>query len=148
MEKKILTEETIDRCLGWMAGEGTNSRTRKLTPQKRLKSIKNMRYLLGRRAGSDIRHLARPVCYGGAKFQALPRMIPIRCHESIVGILTNTKVCRDVISAFTLSHPALSFFELDTMPPTESICAVSAFCQNKGLKVVFVYMYPTQLVSA
>jgi hypothetical protein len=71
MEKKeILTEETIDRCLGCMAREGTNSRIRELTPQKRPKSIKIMRYLLGRRAGSDTRHLVRPV-YGGAKFQAL-----------------------------------------------------------------------------
>jgi hypothetical protein len=73
MEKKeILTEETIDRCLGCMAGEGTNSRIREPTPQKRPKSIKIMRYLLGRRAGIDIQHLVRPVCYGRAKFQALP----------------------------------------------------------------------------
>jgi hypothetical protein len=74
-------------------------------------------------------------------------MILILCHESIVGILANTKACRGLILAFTLSHPALSFFELDPIPPAESSCTVSAFCLNKDLKVAFVYMYPIQLVS-
>jgi hypothetical protein len=66
IEKKILTEETIDRCLGCMAGWDTNSRTRELTPQER---SKNMGYLLGRKADSDIRYLARPICYGAVNLE-------------------------------------------------------------------------------